>query len=98
MLTLQEFTKGFVVYCDASGVSLVCVLMHHGKAISYASRKLKVLERNHPTPDLELAVVVFGLKIRRHYLYGVHVDVFTDHKSPICVPPKGVESPTKKVA
>ncbi|KAH0720138.1 hypothetical protein KY284_005168 [Solanum tuberosum] len=49
--------------------------------IAYASRQLKVHEKNYPTHDLELAAVVFGLKIQRHYLYRVHVDVFTDHKS-----------------
>ena len=38
-------------------------------------------ERNYPTHDLELLVVVFALKIWRHYLYGVHVDIFSDHKS-----------------
>ncbi|KAH0694961.1 hypothetical protein KY285_022058 [Solanum tuberosum] len=42
---------------------------------------LKVHERNYPTHDLELAAVVFALKIWHHYLYGVHVDIFTDHKS-----------------
>ena len=46
-----------------------------------ASRKLKVHEKNYQTHDLELAVVVFDLEIWRHYLYGVHVDVFADHKS-----------------
>ena len=40
-----------------------------------------VHKKNYPTHDLELAAVVFALKIWRHYLYGVHVDVFTDHKS-----------------
>ena len=49
--------------------------------INYASRQLKVHEKNYPTHDLELAAVVFELKIWRHYLYGVHVDVFSDHKS-----------------
>ncbi|WMV09384.1 hypothetical protein MTR67_002769 [Solanum verrucosum] len=44
-------------------------------------RKLKGHEKNYPTHDLELAVVVFALNIWRHYLYGVHVDVFTDHKN-----------------
>ena len=48
---------------------------------AYASRQLKVLERNNPTHDIELAAVVFTLKIWRHYLYGVHVDVFKDLKS-----------------
>ena len=81
VLTLPEGTKGFVVYCDASRVSLGCSLMKKGKLIAYASRKIKVYERNYPTHDLELAVVVLDIKIWRHYFYGVHVDVFTDHKS-----------------
>ncbi|WMV08756.1 hypothetical protein MTR67_002141 [Solanum verrucosum] len=42
---------------------------------------LKVHEKNYPTHDLELAAVVFTLKIWWHYLYGVHVDVFTDQNS-----------------
>ncbi|WMV60292.1 hypothetical protein MTR67_053677 [Solanum verrucosum] len=81
VLTLPEGTQGFVVYCDASRVGLGCVLMQNGKVIAYASRQLKVHEKNYPTHDLELAAVVFALKIWRHYLYGVHVDIFTDHKS-----------------
>nr|XP_009804253.1 PREDICTED: uncharacterized protein LOC104249515 [Nicotiana sylvestris] len=53
----------------------------HGKVIAYASRQLRKHEQNYPTHDLELAAVVFALKIWRHYLYGVHIDVFTDHQS-----------------
>ena len=48
------------------------------KVIAYASRQLKNHEKNYPIHDLELASVVFALKIWRHYLYGVHVDMFTD--------------------
>ena len=81
VLTLLEGTKGFVVYCDASRVGLGCVLMKHGKVVSYASRQLKVHEKNYPTHDLELEAVLFSLKIWRHYLYSVHVDVHTNHKS-----------------
>ncbi|WMV41358.1 hypothetical protein MTR67_034743 [Solanum verrucosum] len=73
--------QGFVVYCNASRVGLGCVLMQNGKVIPYSSRQLKFHEKNYPTHDLELAVVVFALKIWRYYLYGVHVDVFTDHMS-----------------
>ncbi|GJS49982.1 putative nucleotidyltransferase, ribonuclease H [Tanacetum coccineum] len=47
----------------------------------YASRQLKPYEVNYPTHDLELAAVVFALKIWRHYLYGEACDIFTDHKS-----------------
>ena len=46
--------------------------------ITYASRQLKVHEKNYPTQDLELETIVYALKLWTHYLYGVHVDVFTD--------------------
>ena len=81
VLTLLKGLDGNVTYYDASRVCLCCVLMERYKVLVYASRQLKVHEKNYPTHDLEFAVVVFALKIWRHYLYGVHVDVFTDHKS-----------------
>ncbi|GJU25885.1 putative reverse transcriptase domain-containing protein [Tanacetum coccineum] len=51
------------------------------KVIAYASRQLKIHEKNYTTHDLELGAVVFALKIWRHYLYGTKCTVFTDHKS-----------------
>ncbi|WMV40907.1 hypothetical protein MTR67_034292 [Solanum verrucosum] len=81
VLTLPDGTDGFVVYCDVSRIGLGCVIMQNGKVIAYASRQLKIHEKNYPTHDVELVAVVFALKIWRHYLYGVHVDVFTNHKS-----------------
>ena len=81
VLTLADGSDGYVIYCDASRVVLGCVLMQRNKVIMYYSRHYKVHEKNYPTQDLELVAVVFALKISRHYLYGVHVDVFTDHKS-----------------
>ncbi|KAM2154836.1 hypothetical protein ACFX1Q_046598 [Malus domestica] len=53
----------------------------HNRVIAYASRQLKNHERNYPTHDLELAAIVFALKIWRHYLYGEKCRIFTDHKS-----------------
>jgi len=49
--------------------------------VAFASRHLKVHEKNYPTHDLELAAVVYVLKIWRHYLYGYKFEVFSDHKS-----------------
>ena len=49
--------------------------------VAYASRQLKPHERNYPTHDLELAVIVFALKIWRHYLYGEKCFIYNDHKS-----------------
>ncbi|XP_040951282.1 uncharacterized protein [Gossypium hirsutum] len=81
VLTLPESGKDFIVYSDASLNGLGCVLMQEGKVIAYASRQLKSHERNYPTHDLELATVIFALKIWRHYLYGEKCYIYTDHKS-----------------
>ena len=81
VLTLPSGQDGFAVYCDASRQGLGCVLMQNDKVIAYASRQLKKHEQNYPTHDLELAAVVFALRIWRHYLYGVPCRIFTDHKS-----------------
>nr|GFC92914.1 retrotransposon protein, putative, Ty3-gypsy subclass [Tanacetum cinerariifolium] len=81
VLTLLSGSGGFQIYIDASKKGLGCVLMQHGKVIAYASRQLKPYEVKYPTHDLELAAIVFALKIWRHYLYGESCDVFTDHKS-----------------
>ena len=55
--------------------------MQNGRVVAYASRKLKKHEQNYPTHDLEIDVVIFALKIWRHYLYWVTCETFTDHKS-----------------
>ncbi|XP_075074479.1 uncharacterized protein LOC142162073 [Nicotiana tabacum] len=70
VLTLPTCLGDFVVYCDVSRVGLGCVLMQKGKVISHVSRQLKIHEKGYPTHDLELAAVLFALKIWRHYLYG----------------------------
>ncbi|RVW67712.1 Retrovirus-related Pol polyprotein from transposon 17.6 [Vitis vinifera] len=81
ILTIPSGSGGFVVYSDASDQGLGCVLMQHGRVVAYASRQLKPYERNYPTHDLELAAVVFALKIWRHFLFGETCEIFTDHKS-----------------
>jgi hypothetical protein len=78
---MPDIHKGFDVYCDASQLGLGCVLMQEGKVIAYASRQLRKHEKNYPTHDLELAVVVHALKIWRHYMIGNKCKIFTDHKS-----------------
>ncbi|GJR04926.1 putative reverse transcriptase domain-containing protein [Tanacetum coccineum] len=81
ILALPEGTEYFVVYCDASLKGYGVVLMQREKVIAYASRQLKVHEENYTTHDLKLGVVVFALRLWRHYLYGTKCVVFTDHKS-----------------
>ena len=81
VLIILKRGLGYSVYCDASREGLGCVLMQERKVVAYGSRQLKTHERNYPTHDLELATVIFALKIWRHYLYGERFEVFSDHKS-----------------
>ncbi|GJS39443.1 putative reverse transcriptase domain-containing protein [Tanacetum coccineum] len=81
VLALLDGPNDFVVYCDALKQGFGCVLMQLGKVIAYASRQLKTHEKNYTTHDLELGVVVFALKIWRHYLYGTKSVIYTDHRS-----------------
>ncbi|GJZ24657.1 putative nucleotidyltransferase, ribonuclease H [Tanacetum coccineum] len=81
ILSLPDGVEDFVVYCDASNRGLGCVLMQRNKVIAYASRQLKIHEKNYTTHDLELGAVVFALKIWRHYLYGTKSVIYTDHRS-----------------
>ncbi|GKC40556.1 reverse transcriptase domain-containing protein [Tanacetum coccineum] len=81
VLALPDGPDDFVVYYDASKQGFGSVLMQRGKVIAYASRQLKKHEKNYTTHDLKLGVVVFALKIWRHYLYGTKSVIYTDHKS-----------------
>ena len=68
ILIVLDRGQGYTVYCDASSVGFGCVLMQAGRVVAYGSRQLKNHEQNYPTHDMELAAVVFALKIWRHYL------------------------------
>lgn len=81
VLTLPQPGKKFVVFTDASIKGLGCVLVQNGKVVAYSSKQLKRHEVNYLTHDLELAAIVFALKIWRHYLFGEEFDIFTDHRS-----------------
>lgn len=74
ILTLPGENDGVVVYCNTSRIGLRCMLIKHGVVITYTSRQLKAHKKNQPTYDIELAVMVFALKIWRYYLYRDYVD------------------------
>ena len=81
ILIVLERGQRYTVFCDASKDEMGCVLMQSGRVVAYGSRQLKNHEQNYPTHDMELADIVFALKIWRHYLYGEQFEVFSDHKS-----------------
>ncbi|KAJ9539062.1 LOW QUALITY PROTEIN: hypothetical protein OSB04_031795 [Centaurea solstitialis] len=70
VLTLLEGIEDMTVYCDAS---------YHGLRVNATWEVTH--EANYPTHDLELAAVVFALKLWRHYFYGVKCSIYADHKS-----------------
>ena len=69
------------MYFHASKNGLGCVLMQSERVMAYGSRQLKNHEYSYPTHDMDLAAIVFALKIWHHYLYGEQFKVFSDHKS-----------------
>ncbi|GJW02248.1 putative reverse transcriptase domain-containing protein [Tanacetum coccineum] len=81
ILALPDGSEDFIAYCDALIKGLGAVLMQREKVTAYASRQLKIHEKNYTTHDLEFGAVVFPLKIWKHYLYVTKCTVFTDHKS-----------------
>ena len=81
VLTQPTLGKEYTLYSDVLVICLGCVLMQDGKVVAYASRQLQPYEQNYPTHDLDLAVVVFALKIWQHYLYGEKCRIYTNHKS-----------------
>ncbi|GJZ39854.1 putative reverse transcriptase domain-containing protein [Tanacetum coccineum] len=82
VLALLDGPNDFVVYYDASNQGFGCVLMQRGKMIAYASRHLKIDEKNYITHDLEFGMWCFALKNLRLYLYATKKCIFTtDHRS-----------------
>ncbi|GJV24734.1 putative reverse transcriptase domain-containing protein [Tanacetum coccineum] len=81
ILSLPDGIEDFIVYYDASNQGLGCVLMQRGKVIAYASRQLKIHEKNYTAHDLELGAVVFAPKTWRHYLRWI--ELFSDYECEI---------------
>ena len=80
MIVLEQRQR-HTVYCDDSKNELGGVLMQLGRVVAYGSRQLKNHELNCPTHDMELAAIVFTLKIWRYYLYGEQFEAYSNHKS-----------------
>ncbi|GKA56596.1 retrotransposon protein, putative, ty3-gypsy subclass [Tanacetum coccineum] len=72
---------GFAVYRDTLNQGLGYVMMQRGKVIAYASRQLKIHEKNYTIHDFKIGAVVFAFKTWRHYLYMTKSVIYTDHKS-----------------
>ncbi|GKA54906.1 putative reverse transcriptase domain-containing protein [Tanacetum coccineum] len=91
ILALPKGSENFVAYCDASHKGLGVVLMQKEKVIAYASRQLKIYEKNYTTHDLELGAVVFALKMWIHYLYDIkRLELLSDYDCELRYHPRKV--------
>jgi hypothetical protein len=81
MLEMPDMEKPFLIYSDALGQGLGCVLMQDFHVAAYASQQSRTHEEHYPTHVLDLVAVVHALKIWRHYLIGKRCEFYTDHKS-----------------
>lgn len=59
-----------IIYTDASQCGPGAMHMQRDRVVTYAARKLHPNEVRYATHDLELAAIVFSLKIWHHYLLG----------------------------
>ncbi|GKA80474.1 retrovirus-related pol polyprotein from transposon TNT 1-94 [Tanacetum coccineum] len=83
ILALPEGSEDFIVYCDASIKGLGVVLMQREKVVAYASRQLKIHERNYTTHDLELGEITEAQKpenIRNKDVGGILIENSKDPK------------------
>ena len=95
ILKTPSETEGIVTFNDASERGLEYILMEHRYVIAYVSKQLRLREKNYPIHVLELAAIIFALKICRHYLLRDQVLIYTDHKSQIHLHSEGIEYETE---
>lgn len=83
ILIQPDFSRPFVIYCDASGKAVGGVLGQEEdgvvKPIAYESKKLSLAEQNYPIHELELLAIVHCCKVFRCYIEGRPTTVYTDH-------------------
>lgn len=86
VLTHPDFSKPFLVQCDASltGVgSVLCQVGEDGQEhpIAFMSKKLNAAQRNYSVTELECYAAVLSVKKFRPYIEGMKFTIITDHAS-----------------
>ena len=81
VLAMPNFTKMFIMECDASRNGIGVVLMQDEKPISFVSHSIKGKYLHKAIYEKEMSAILHALKKWRPYLMGRHLKVKTDHDS-----------------
>ena len=96
VLALPDFTKPFVIECDALGTSLGAILMQNHMPLAFHSQALKGRSLLLTTYEKELLALVTTVKKRRPYLVGRPFVIKTDQQSLKLLLEQRIGTPTQQ--
>ncbi|GJX87180.1 putative reverse transcriptase domain-containing protein [Tanacetum coccineum] len=94
ILALPEGSEDFIAYCDASKKGLGAVLMQREKVIAYASRQLKIHEKNYTIHDLELGAVVVAMQEQGKFGNLVRMELYANGRDRLRILESRWQTPT----